>query len=414
MKMSIVPSSADGEVTAVSSKSYAIRAVLAAATLSCNPVNIYGVFDCEDVLTAISCLTDMGARIEKYEKYLTVYPIKKPVKNPALYVNESAATYRFLLPVSAALGINARFVLAKSLENRPIAPLLEALKPFGITYSDNVVQGKLKTDEITVDGSLSSQFVSGLMFALSVINKKSVLTVTGNVVSEGYIDMTKEVLKSFGVTVTKDENRYYIERKPIDAEKYFVEGDWSGAAFHLCAGAIKGVVTVKGLNMNSLQKDKAILDVLSSYGAEIIVENDCVTVKSNRRNPFTFNAGDCPDLVPALAVIAAYAEGKSEIKGVSRLKIKESDRISEIISMLDKAKIKAEFSNDKIIVYGGKVYGGNFISADHRIVMASAILARFAEKESVVFDANAVKKSCPGFFDDYKLTGGNFCVDMAR
>ena len=130
--------------------------------------------------------------------------------------------------------------------------------------------------------------------------------------------------------------------------------------------------------------------------------------------PFTFNAEDCPDLVPALAVIAAYAEGKSEIKGVSRLKIKESDRISEIISMLDKAKIKAEFSNDKIIVYGGKVYGGNFISADHRIVMASAILARFAEKESVVFDANAVKKSYPGFFDDYKLTGGNFCVDMAR
>lgn len=414
MKVQVFPSTLSGSVEAVSSKSYAIRAIIAAATIANNPVKIYGKFNCDDILSTIDCLEKMGARIENHDNHITVHPVKNYKKSPTLCVNECATAYRFLLPISATLGLNARFKVAKSLENRPIAPLLDAIKGFGVTYSDHKITGKLNTDKITVDGSLSSQFVSGLMYALAVSNQKSKLTVKGKIVSKGYIDMTVSVLKAFGVSVMQDGNDYFIEKSPCRIDEYFVEGDWSGASFFLCAGAIDGSVGVKGLNINSLQKDRTILDVLSAFGAKITVNNDCVTVTRGERIPFVFNAEDCPDIVPNLAVVAAFSNGKSEIGGVSRLKIKESDRISEILKMLASAKIKAEFCEDKLIIFGGSKVSGNFTSKDHRTVMASTLLSTFLNGQSSVTDANAVKKSYPNFFDDYKLTGGNFCVDMAR
>lgn len=412
MKISVFPGRLCGTVQAVSSKSYAHRALISASFLSDSPVKIYGKFNSSDVIATVNCLKTLGADIKITESYAYVVPVKRLPAEAVLDVKESASTYRFMLPIVSLLNVKTKFILGKSLSNRPIAPLLEALAPYETKAEGGFIYGGKVAEKVVIDQSLSSQFVSGLMFALSVACEKSEIVINGKRVSQSYVDMTADVLNAFGVCVTKTENGYIIEKRIASISEYFVEGDWSGATFFLCAGAIGGKISVGGLNAKTLQGDCKILDALKDFGAKIEVKGDTITVEKGERLPFSFDAENCPDAVPALAVLGAYAEGTTIIKNVSRLRIKESDRIRSIEKLLSSAKIKTQRKNDDLYVYGGKVYGVNFTSDDHRMIMASAILSAYAEGTSIIEDVKAVDKSYPQFFEDFKNVGGSFSVDM--
>ncbi len=413
MKAFVSPCDLSGKVHTIGSKSYAHRALIAGAFLQKNPIRIYGVTTSEDVSATLACLEKLGAKFENN----VLYPCQNLPKSAVLNANESASTLRFLLPVVASLGVKAEFLRADSLKNRPIAPLFKTLSQSGVkvcnTNSGGLqISGKLTGNSFTVDSSLSSQFLSGLMFAVAIMGGGDI-TVEGKRVSTGYIDMTIDVLKTFGVTVIATDYGYRILKNNCKTDSYNVEGDWSNAAFFLAAGAIGGMVTVEGLNPNSFQKDKKILSVLSDVGASVTVQNGSVRVEYKSLRPFTVDAEDIPDLVPVLAVLAAFADGKSVISNLSRLKIKESDRIEGILKTLHTAGISAAYDGN-LTICGGKPKGGDFYAEDHRLAMAQTVLALYADGKSCIHHAETVRKSYPSFFDDVNKLGGNRCVALER
>lgn len=413
MKITVKPSVLKGEILAPRSKSYAHRALIAAAFLGKTQIKIYGADKSDDVNATIDCLKSLGVDIREIDNYLLVTPYVGCEKAVKLNVLSSGTTLRFLLPITAALGIKAEFVLNEDLKNRPIAPLLDALTPNGVMVSGYSISGKLKNGNFKIDGSLSSQFVSGLIFASAILGGGKI-EVSGNVVSKGYIDMTVCVLKDFGVDVIKTDYGYeVVKRSPCLISEYFIEGDYSNSAFYLLAGGLKGPLTVKGLNAESAQGDKAVLNVLKSIGAITKASGTDITVQRGRLNAFTYFGDQTPDLIPLLAVFAAFLNGTTVISGIERLKIKESDRISGIINILKQSKIVYNYDGKVLTVNGGKPCGGVFsANNDHRIAMAATFLALFAEGNSVIDGAESVNKSYPNFYDDIKRAGGIINVDL--
>lgn len=416
MIATVTPCNLVGKVHAIGSKSYAHRALIAGGFLQKSPLKIHGVTMSEDVMATIDCLEKLCVKFENN----VIYPCKSLPKSVILNAKESASTLRFLLPVAASLGVEAKFVCADSLKNRPIGPLLDTLSQNGVKIeyekdgTDGLkISGKLTGNSFTVDASLSSQYLTGLMLALSIMGGGDI-TVKGKRVSTGYIDITTDILKLFGIIVETTDYGYRIIKNdaPI-IDSYNVEGDWSNAAFFLAAGALGGRVTVDGLNLNSLQKDKKILSILSDIGAGVTVRDGSVTVTPVTLRPFRVDAEDIPDLVPVLAVLAAFADGKTVISNVSRLKIKESDRVEGTLKTLNVAGIAAVYDGD-LTVYGGKPQGGNYYADDHRLAMAQTILALYAKGKSLIHNAETVQKSYPAFFDDVNNLGENYSVVMER
>lgn len=415
MKITVKPSVLEGSVVAPRSKSQAHRVIIAAAFLGKTQVKIYGADKSDDVSATIDCLKSLGVEILEKEDCLLVTPYVGGKKTAKLNARSSGTTLRFLLPIAAALGKSAEFILNKDLKNRPIAPLLDALTANGVTVSGCTVSGKLKNGNFKIDGSLSSQFISGLIFASAILGSGKI-QVFGNRVSKGYIDMTIGVLKDFGVDViTTDYGYEVVKSSRLPISEYFIEGDYSNSAFYLLSGALKGPLTVKGLNGESEQGDKSILNVLKTAGAIEEASGTDITVRRKELNAFTFDGEQTPDLVPLLAVFAAFLNGTTVIGGVERLKIKESDRISGIINILKQSKIDCNYDGKVLTVEGGKPLGGVFYANnDHRIAIAATFLALFAEGDSVIEGAECVNKSYPNFYDDIKRLGGLINVDLER
>lgn len=420
MNVKVIPTAALGCVRAVASKSYAHRALISAAFLSEKSVNIYCKDKSDDIYATVGCLTELGVCVKDVDFGFTVFPCKTLKKSACLDVKESASALRFFIPIVAVLNVKTKFILAKSLRNRPIEPLLQELRISGVKIDIGedfvAIDGKLDVTDFTIDGSLSSQFISGALLAAAVSHRKCNIYVKGKKVSNRYIDITADVLNDFGVTVTKNDGFYTVFKdRAFDAERYFVEGDYSNAAYFLVLGALSKSITVKGLKAASLQADRQIIDVLQKVGAKVDVEDDRITVSRDKLLPIIFDADNAPDLAPSVAVLAANINGISTIFNVSRLRIKESDRVNAIVRMLDTAGIKTEVSDNVLKIYGGTPKGGKFFcSNDHRIVMASAILALYAVGESFIEGYEHVNKSYPDFFDDIKRVGGNDCVVMVR
>lgn len=408
-----------GNIKAVSSKSHAHRLLICSAFLSSSPVTIDGLDFSEDVTATIDCLKRLGTKIktEKTNRRCIVYPAVKPDFSPVLNVKSSASTLRFLMPIVALIDLSADFLLSDSLNKRPMCPFIASLQNVEKTANGYSVKGEKRKGKIAIDTSLSSQFLSGLLLAVAIENQGREIEVTGKIVSKGYVDMTVWVLKEFGYAVTTNDNIYKVEKVCVPKKTQFtVEGDWSNAAFFLVGGALSSSsVTVSGLNVNSLQKDSAIVDILTKIGANVKVVGNEVAVFGGNLSPLNFSAEDTPDLVPILAVLASFIDGKSTISGVSRLKIKESDRLHEIIKMLKRAGVTAETDGKTLTVYGAMPTGGNFDGAnDHRIVMAATILSLYAEDKSAVTCAESVDKSYPSFFKDVRFLGGNARVYLER
>lgn len=415
MKVTVSASIPEGKIKAIASKSAAHRALICAAfgnkstKIVCEEIN-------DDISATVRCLCALGAKITRKESSFVVLPIRTPKQNAVLDAGESGSTLRFLLPIVCALGCSPSFLMSGRLSERPLSPLREELEAHGAVISKTEpnklsVSGKISAGEYHIRGDISSQFVSGLLFALSLIEGESTLAVEGKIESEPYINMTLDTLYEFEAEPERNENVFIItgRQKFNSPEDISVEGDWSNAAFALCAGAIrkKSRVSVFGLDPESSQGDKKIIETLVRFGADIRRKGDCFTVRGEKLYSTKINAANIPDLVPILAVVAAAAEGQTEIYGAARLKIKESDRLFAITDVLSTLGADITETSDGLIINGGSRLSGGTVSShnDHRIAMSAAVASILCEAPVTITSAGATSKSYPSFWEDMKLLG---------
>ena len=414
MEMRCTPAILSGKIKAISSKSHAHR-VLICSALASEPTKINCNVLSKDITATVECLKMLGAEIKIEENTLFVNPQKFSEK-AEIDCGESGSTLRFLLPVVSALGIDTTINAHGRLPERPLSPLKEELEKKGVVFeTDNKyplhITGNLQSGEYELAGNVSSQFVSGLLFALPLLNGDSKISLIPPVESKSYIDMTVATLRDFGILIEETENTYIIKgnQKYISPKEITIEGDWSNSAFFLCAGALsRDGVTVSGLNINSTQGDKKILDILKRMGASVEV-NDEITVKKNKLMGTMVNGGDIPDLVPIVSVMGAMCDkGVTHIVNASRLRLKESNRIATTEALLTKVGAAVSETDDGLVIWGendligGRVEGAN----DHRIVMSAAILSCLCALPVDIVDAEAVNKSYPHFFEDFNSLGG--------
>lgn len=420
MKVRVMAKELNGKISAVSSKSDAHRAVICAALCEGETEVLLGEFS-DDISATADCLASMGAIIRRTEQgYVlgggTVYG-----RDASLNCSESGSTLRFLLPVAAALGGRKTFLGAGRLPSRPVVPLMTALESHNIAFDNKklpfVSVGKLHGGEFTVPGNISSQFISGILLALPLTDDGGTVNVTDGLQSRGYVDMTVRTMNKFGVECGKDGVDHYFVKggsKYVSPGIYRVEGDWSGAAFFLAAGAISGDITVSGLDTNSAQADRIILDVLREFGAEVTCTGEDVRVRSAGAKPFSVDVSDCPDLFPILAVLACKASGTSRLYNASRLRLKESDRIATTAAMLRALSVDVDETEDALVIHGNGVIKGGAISGagDHRIIMSAAIASLMCGSQGnpsiMITDAEAISKSYPSFFRDLLACGGEY------
>ena len=389
MIQTISPAPLRGTIPAIASKSMAHRLLICAA-LAAEPTEIVCRETSKDIEATRACLAAMKA-------------------GAPLPCGESGSTLRFLLPVAAAQGLPAEFHMQGRLPQRPLAPLDEQLAAHGVQLTrprPDVLRlsGRLTPGDFTLPGNVSSQYISGLLFALPLLDGPSKLTVTGTVESAPYIDMTLDALGKFGVVPRREGNVFFLSpaayRSPGRAA---VEGDWSNGAFWLCAGALGGPVTVTGLNPGSLQGDKAVVEMLKQFGANITEDHGIYTVSGGELHGIDIDARAIPDLVPVLSVVAAAAEGETKIYHAGRLRLKESDRIETVCAMLRALGADVEETPDGLTVRGGRALPGGVVDSanDHRIAMSAAVASILCRGRVTVTCAEAVSKSYPRFWEDF-------------
>ena len=405
----VLPHPLSGRVAAVKSKSYAHRLLIAAA-LSGGRV-AFG--DSDDARYTARALEALGFTAT-FDGDSVAYGAFRPSDEvKRIEVGESGSTLRFLLPLAAALGVQADLVTAGRLGERPMGALTETLSGHGVTATAHSVRGRLASGVYEIDATISSQFVTGLLLALPLLAGDSEIRLLGRAVSAPYIDITLEVLAQAGVEIVKTPTGFLVPGgQTYRLTDAVVPGDFSGAAFPLVAGALGDGVTLTGLSLLSAQGDKAVLDVIRLAGGVVTVSEEGITAKKGALRAFRVNVGETPDLAPILSVLAAYATGESVLDGVARLRDKESDRLAAIEEMLAAAGIASREEGDSLVIAGGVPTGGVFDSrSDHRMAMSAAILAAFAKGESRVSDMTCVKKSYPGFWEDFAGLGGRYAVE---
>ena len=415
MTATVSPGPRTGRVTIPASKSQAHRLLICAA-LGREPVELVCGGPSADILATAKCLNALGADIQQTAPdRFSVRPIAAAPGAPAqLACGESGSTLRFLLPLVGALGAEGAFVMEGRLPQRPLAPFDSVLKEHGMTLHQEGSRlrcgGQLRPGDYTLPGDVSSQYISGLLMALPRLAGDSTLTVTGHMESAGYVAMTEDALRLSGIRFTCEGQSWRIPggqrcRLPRLCR---VEGDWSNAAPWLCMGAIDGdSVTVKGLDPDSQQGDRAVCRVLGEMGVPIHHTADRYTSHPGRLHPTTIDARDIPDLVPVLAALAASIPGTTIITGAARLRLKESDRLATTAATLNALGSQVEVTDDGLILQGkAHLLGGTVDAAgDHRIAMAAAVAACACSEPVVITGAQAVEKSYPTFWHDLRALG---------
>ena len=414
MNAIIKKSNIKGEIVAPPSKSYAHR-LLICAFLSKKSCVVENIELSSDVTATLGILKELGANFEILDDKVAFYTPKcVDCENLILNAVESGSTLRFFLPICASLGKKATFIGSKRLMERPIDDLADCLNEHGAKISGFTVNGKLQAGKYVINATLSSQYVSGLLFALSTLDGVSEIIVEGKKTSVNYVDMTVNALSLFGIKIEKTNQGYKIWGNTFkQVEKVVVEGDYSNSAFFLCLGALGGDILIKGLNKNSLQGDREIINVLKKFGANIYWQNGDLKVEKSRLDGITVDIENIPDLAQIIAVVGAFSNGKTTLKNVERLRIKESDRAKGIVDTLSQAGAQVELDNNQITILGTTpkcaVFDGK---NDHRTVMSSAVLALLVDGESKIIGAEAVNKSYPTFFEKVKSLGGEINVDI--
>ncbi|MBO5882982.1 MAG: 3-phosphoshikimate 1-carboxyvinyltransferase [Clostridia bacterium] len=410
MNVTVSSSNPHGKIKAIASKSIAHRILICAAfadkptRIRCEEIN-------NDIKATVSCLSSLGADICYEYPYFQVSPIKSLQKDAILDCGESGSTLRFLIPIVTALGANAFFDMHGRLPERPLSPLKEELEAHGalLSYRDTnrlYCEGQLSGLEYSIAANVSSQFISGILFALAIWGKGGTLKLTGKIESAPYIDMTTDTLKLFGVNISFSDSMFTVlpADKLISPKDVNVEGDWSGAAFPICMGVLgQSAVEVFGLNLSSRQGDREILNILRRFGADIVENGDSVIAKGNAMlHGINIDASQIPDLVPVMATVAATAKGTTVISGAERLRIKESDRLSAVKEMLNTLGANITETKDGLIINGVPHLCGGIVSSynDHRIAMSAAVASAVCQRDVTITDAEATSKSYPQFWND--------------
>lgn len=403
MDIKIIPGKLKGTVSIPSSKSMTHRVLIGAALAKGKSV-ISNVTFSKDIYATIDALKASGADITADGNTVTVNGLSgRCPKKAVIDCCESGSTLRFMIPVTAALGISAVYRGQGRLPERPITPYLRELPQKGITfdYKNTMpfsVSGKLISGKYSLEGNISSQFITGLMFALPLLDGDSEIILTSPLESKPYADMTIESLKLFGIDIKETLEGYYIKGgQQYHSADVTVEGDFSQAAFFYVANALGSNIIIENLKKESTQGDKKIVE---------ITENLCYN-ENNVPMGFSVNASDIPDLVPILAVLGTYCLDTSKISGAERLKIKESDRLTATAAAINALGGNVTPINDGLIINNARLIGGTIDSCgDHRIAMCAAIAATICQKPVIIKNADSVEKSYPDFFRDYINLGG--------
>ncbi len=413
MDISVNAKKVSGEVTVISSKSELHRLLILSSFAKDKSRILYNGVPSLDVVATCNCLKKLNAKIEISEGVIIVEPVKSlPKETVKINCGESGSTLRFMLPLLAVLGVDAEIEVSGRLKERPLSPMYELLTENGVTLSEKGkyplrLTGKLDIIGVKIDGSVSSQFISGLLMAFVVAKKNASVEVTGDFQSKSYVDITVGMIKKFGVDVRKENNKYVVYGKEYTGKTLKAYGDWSNGAFFLTLGAINKSISVKGLDENSLQGDKKIVKLLEKFGAVVSIKEETVTTRKASLTAIKIDVSDIPDLVPVLAVVAGLANGTTIIYNGERLRLKESDRIKSVVAMINGIGGNAKERQDGMEIVGVKEYEGGVVDSfnDHRIVMASAVASSNSKKEITIKNATAVNKSYPNFFEEMKRLG---------
>ncbi len=417
MPARMTPFGARGCVDAPVSKSAAHR-ILILAALCGAPVRVSLDSVNDDILATLSCLRALGCSWREEDGVFILPPIRRGEGLPRLDCMESGSTLRFLLPAAVALG-GAEMTGRGRLPGRPMEDLLRALEKEGAVFSARSLPlragGKFDGGDFSLPGNVSSQYLTGLMLASPLGRRDTVIRLTTPLESAAYVDMTLDALTLFGIRYEREKDLFRIpggQRPKAPAGTVPVEGDWSGAAFPLCLGALTGDVTVRGLKADSRQGDRAVMDILRAMGAETQTGAGFARAAAAPLHGVEWDVSGIPDLVPVLAAVMMHARGTSRLYNASRLRLKESDRLKTVCGMVNALGGEAVISEDSLIVRGREgIPGGNADGAgDHRIVMAAAVAAAACRGESTVSGPEALNKSYPAFPDHIRALGGIFDV----
>ena len=413
MIKTVAPGERYGAVRIPSSKSIVHRLLICAAMGEHDVVIRYDGLS-RDIQATADCLAALGAEIRTTEEELRVSPLvrRENTEKAILPAGESGSTLRFLIPAAGAIGRRADFIMEGRLAERPMAPFDRLLREHGMSLTrDGQVlrcEGQLEGGLFCLPGNVSSQYFSGLLMALPWLGCDSRLQTDGEMESAAYVQLTEEVLTAAGIRFERENTtawKIFGNQTPSLPGEVSVEGDWSNAAFFLCAAALSGQgIRVSGLNPASGQGDRQILQILREFGAEISVGEESVSVREGCRRPIEVDAMAIPDLVPVLAVLCCSAEGSSRITGAARLRWKESDRLTTTTALIRSLGGEAEELPDGIVIHGtGRLRGGTAETFnDHRIAMSAAMAAVLCSEPVTVLGAECVGKSYPAFWRDYE------------
>lgn len=403
-----------GEITAPPSKSFLHRYLILAA-LSDKKTKIICKNPSDDVLATVECLRCLGAEISVFDNEILVIP-KPFLKKALLNCANSASTLRFLMPVCAALGIDAEFTLGDTLKKRPHAVFCEEMRKCGVKCSFDgekiYISGKISQNTICLSSSVSSQLISGFLMAMPVLSDNFEIIIDEKPSSRQYIEMTKGAILEFGAEIVEKSNVFSARGKYTSPEKILCEGDFSSAAFYLVGGVISGKIRILGLNEKSLQSDAKIIDIIKSANGKIYYENGACVVGKSEISPICIDIDEYPDLFPILCILAAYAKGESLLYNAKRLKYKESDRLFASHEMLKNLGVDAEIFDDSLKIFGkGELLGGKINAySDHRIAMSAFIASAISERGVEIDDTSCINKSYPDFLKHFSALGGKIDV----
>lgn len=404
----------NGTVNVPPSKSDVHRAIICAAMAN-GVSRISPVALSNDIKATIGCIKALGADAVLENNVLTVDGTNMYKNKTALLdCGESGSTLRFFIPIAAVGNINATFVGKGKLPQRPIGIFTEALPKAGTVCKTEgglplEIKGQLKSGIFEIPGNISSQFITGLLLALPILEGDSEIVLTSPLESVGYIAMTIRTMKQFGVNIQATEKGWHIKGgQSYKTCDYTTDGDWSQAAFFMVLGAVSGKVTVKGVAKDSTQGDKKCAEILAEFGAKVTQRDNEVTVEKGELKAVTIDASQIPDLVPVLSVCAAFAEGTTKIINAERLRIKECDRLKATAELLNNLGGKVKELSDGLEITGvSSLKGGNVNGYnDHRIVMSAAVCAARSDEDITATFAMSINKSYPDFYIDYNSIGG--------
>ena len=415
MDIVIKPTNLKGKINIPPSKSLSHRAIIAAC-LSDGKSRIDNVILSKDIIATIEAMEALGASVKIDGNTLYITGSKPKRVKASINCKESGSTVRFMIPISLTCPGKITFNGENHLVKRPLNVFLDLFDEFGIKYEKGIdelpltVYDMLKPGVYNVRGDISSQFITGLLYALPMLDGDSIINITTNLESIGYIDLTLDVLEKFGIEIINDNYKSFKIKgnQEYKARDYYVEGDYSQSAFWLVAGALSGDIELLGMDKNSKQGDKEILDIIKRMNV-LYDFSDSIKVKKSNSNGTIIDLSQAPDLGPAVTVLACLSKGETRIINASRLRIKECDRITSMVTELTKLGANIVEVEDGMIINGVETLNGGVVNAwnDHRVAMSLAMASIKCNSELKILGAQCVSKSYPHFFEDFKKAGGN-------